>query len=78
MTYILYTKKEGGQYFVLKGKDDVDTRERYDQAVKTRQLDILEGRAVIAQTIFFIALVEEIDNFDFQINRKRIEPHETV
>lgn len=69
--HMLYTLEEGGNFNYVAYPDDEMTRKLFEDTKKNKLLNLRMGDKIIKQKPCYIALVEETDNYDFILDRKR-------
>lgn len=75
MLHILYTEEEGGDFhefhYIAKNSDE-DTKKLYDDTVKSGTLLYSIGDRTVNIRPAYIALVKDVDGFDFVLKKRRI------
>ncbi len=72
MKHILYTTREGGEFRYTQGENDEVTVELFNKWKKEGHIAFKTGDAnPVSEKLAYIMLIEDIDNWDFVINRKR-------
>ena len=71
MKHILYTVQEGGRFLYISFMDDEETTKKFNIAKKSGELVFKHEDMEVVIEPAYIALLEDIDNFDFIINKKR-------
>lgn len=69
MKYILYTLREGGNLHQINFGDS--TEYEFKKALRDGKIVIFDKNKFVEKKVKFVSLVEEIDNFDFVIGKKR-------
>lgn len=70
--HILYTEEEGGDFKFIAKHTDEETRQFYDEIVKSGYLIHSIGDKTIKVAPAYICLSQEIDGYDFVLKRRRI------
>lgn len=70
--YVLYTEEEGGDFHYVAKNTDEETKQLYEDTVKTGRLLYTIGDRVINIRPAYICLGKDIDGYDFVLKRRRI------
>lgn len=72
MKHILYTEEEGGNFKYIAYKSDEETVAKFHEIIEKRRFEFRTSDKITRVIPAYIALVEDVDGYDFVINKRRI------
>lgn len=72
MKHIIYTVEQGGDFLYTRGDNDINTIEVFSRMKKNGFIALKTGDVIPPkQKLYFIMLLNELDNYDFMLKGKR-------
>lgn len=72
MKHILYTEDEGGNFKYIAYASDEETIEKFNEIIVKRRFEFRSSDKITRIVPAYIALVEDIDGYDFILNKHRV------